>query len=189
MVRDGCNYFLFWAIFCHFTSLTAQKIKVFKKEKKPLEISWFYIVIPKIMSRWCTVREKWCALNRRTGRQTGGQKKWHVEVRAPLKNKEIQPSLPLIKNTKEIRLCQSHPLSFLADIILKKFLKVNVNILQVCYSGIRQKHFQTENYKEFCYMIKKLIIDYHLYVWKYQNLHLSQILTINNRNRFNTRWP
>ena len=36
-------------------------------------------------------------------------------------------SLPypfLIKNTKEIRLCQNHPLPFLADIICKQSLKV-----------------------------------------------------------------
>ena len=33
--HDGCNfYFLFWAIFCTFTPLTAQKIKITKKWKK-----------------------------------------------------------------------------------------------------------------------------------------------------------
>ena len=34
MVRDRCNYFSFWAIFCPFTPLTAQKIKILKKVKK-----------------------------------------------------------------------------------------------------------------------------------------------------------
>ena len=35
MVRDGCNcHFSFWAIFCLFTPLTAQKIKFSKKFKK-----------------------------------------------------------------------------------------------------------------------------------------------------------
>ena len=34
IVRDGCNYFSFWAIFCPFTLLTAQKIKIKKKQKK-----------------------------------------------------------------------------------------------------------------------------------------------------------
>ena len=35
MPHDGCNfYFLFWAIFCPFTPLTAQKNKIFKKLKK-----------------------------------------------------------------------------------------------------------------------------------------------------------
>ena len=34
MVCDGCNYFSFWAIFCPFTSLTAQKIKIFENMKK-----------------------------------------------------------------------------------------------------------------------------------------------------------
>ena len=33
--RDRCNcYFSFWAIFCPFTPLTAQKIKILKNEKK-----------------------------------------------------------------------------------------------------------------------------------------------------------
>ena len=38
MVHDRCNYFLFWAIFCPFTPLIAQKIKILKKWKKTLEI-------------------------------------------------------------------------------------------------------------------------------------------------------
>ena len=34
MVHDRCNcYFSFWAIFCPFTLLTAQKIKILKKKK------------------------------------------------------------------------------------------------------------------------------------------------------------
>ena len=60
MVRDGCNYFSFWAIFCHFIPLTAQKIKIKKKAKKQQEISSFYICVPKIMIGWCTVPEIWC---------------------------------------------------------------------------------------------------------------------------------
>ena len=61
MPRDRCNYFSFWTIFCPFTPLTAQKIKILKKWKKHLEISSFYICVPKIMIRWCTVPEIWCA--------------------------------------------------------------------------------------------------------------------------------
>ena len=34
MVHDKCNYFLFRAIFCPFTPLTARKIKILKKWKK-----------------------------------------------------------------------------------------------------------------------------------------------------------
>ena len=35
MARDGCNcYFSFWVIFCPFTPLTAQKMKIKKKWKK-----------------------------------------------------------------------------------------------------------------------------------------------------------
>ena len=82
MAHDGCNcYFSFWAIFCPFTPLTAQKMKISKKWKKHLEISSFYTCVPKIMIRWCTVHKKWCATDRRTDRW----KKWHIEVGAPPK--------------------------------------------------------------------------------------------------------
>ena len=37
MVRDRCNYFSFWAIFCHLPPLTAQKIK-FQGKKN----TWIY---------------------------------------------------------------------------------------------------------------------------------------------------
>ena len=37
MARDGCNcYFSFWVVFCPFTLLTAQKMKISKKWKKHL---------------------------------------------------------------------------------------------------------------------------------------------------------
>ena len=55
MVRDRWNhYFSFWAIFCPFTPLTAQTIKVKKKREKCMEISSFYTCVPKIMIRSCT---------------------------------------------------------------------------------------------------------------------------------------
>ena len=83
MVRDRCNcYFSFWAIFCPFTPLTAQKIKILKKWKKHLEISSFYISVPKIMTRWCTIPGICCV----TDRQTDRQKKWHIEVGVSPKN-------------------------------------------------------------------------------------------------------
>ena len=44
-------YLSFWAIFCPFTPLTVQKIKISKKRKKHLEISSFYTCVPKIMIR------------------------------------------------------------------------------------------------------------------------------------------
>ena len=40
VVRDRCNcYFSFWAIFCPFTPITAQKMKIFKNEKNT---SWYH---------------------------------------------------------------------------------------------------------------------------------------------------
>ena len=51
-----------------------KKSKWEKNEKKKLlEISSFYTYIPKIMIRWCTVPEKWCA----TDRQMDRWKKWY----------------------------------------------------------------------------------------------------------------
>ena len=38
MACDECNYFSFWAIFCPFTTLTAQKIEISEKWKKCLDI-------------------------------------------------------------------------------------------------------------------------------------------------------
>ena len=61
MACDRCNcYFSFWAIFCPFTPLTAQKIKILKKWKKHLEISSFYNSVPKIMIICYTAPEIWC---------------------------------------------------------------------------------------------------------------------------------
>ena len=73
MAHDGCNcYFSFWAIFSPFTPLTTWKIKIFKKWKKHLEISSFYIGVTKIIIRWCLVPEIWCATDGRTDGQTDG---------------------------------------------------------------------------------------------------------------------
>ena len=59
MVCAGCNcYFSFWTIFYHFTPLTAQKMKISKKWKKHLEIS-FCTSVPKIMFIGYTVPEIW----------------------------------------------------------------------------------------------------------------------------------
>ena len=61
MVRYRCNgCFSFWAIFCAFTPLTAKKIKILKSWTKGKEISSFYIRVPQIIIRWCTVPEIWC---------------------------------------------------------------------------------------------------------------------------------
>ena len=96
MAHNGFNYyFSFWAIFCPFTPLTAQKSKFWKKWKKSLEISSFYICVPKIM-----IYGFWDML---CDRQMDGQKKWHIEVGAPPKNNF---SKHLIKN--EITLYIEH---------------------------------------------------------------------------------
>ena len=91
MVRDRCNwYFSFWAIFCIFTPLTAQKIKSLKKWKKLLEISSFYICAPKIKIRWCTVPEICCTTDRWTDGRT---EKVTYEVGAPPKKWDENQSI------------------------------------------------------------------------------------------------
>ena len=46
MECNGQNFLSFWTIFCPFTSLTTQKIKILKKWKKCLEILSFYTCVP-----------------------------------------------------------------------------------------------------------------------------------------------
>ena len=46
----------FWAIFCPFSPLTTRKIKILKKWKKCLEIS-FYRCLPQVTITWCMVPE------------------------------------------------------------------------------------------------------------------------------------
>ena len=78
---DGYNsYFSFWAIFCTFSPLTTQNIKVFKKWKKCLETSQFYTCVPKVMVTWCTVPEIRCTTD---GWKDG---KSDIEVGGPPKN-------------------------------------------------------------------------------------------------------
>ena len=59
----GRIFFSFWTIFCSFTPLAAQKVKILKKWKNDLEISSFYNSVPKIMIICCIVPEIWRVAN------------------------------------------------------------------------------------------------------------------------------
>ena len=79
MACDGCNYyFSFWAIFCPFTPLTAQKIKILKEWN--LEISSFYTCVPKIMIWWCNIPEKWCTTDGRMDGQTDEKSDTYLKI-------------------------------------------------------------------------------------------------------------
>ena len=83
---DRCNcYFSFRAIFC--PTATQKNQTFFKnwKKKTPgdMEISSFYTCAPKIMIRWYTILEIWCATDGWTDGQIDGCTKWHIEVSAP----------------------------------------------------------------------------------------------------------
>ena len=64
MALDRYNfYFSVWAIFYPFIPQQPKRSKLKKKKRKKqrLEISLFYIYVPKIMIKWRTVPEIWCA--------------------------------------------------------------------------------------------------------------------------------
>ena len=82
MEWDKQDFLSFWVIFCPFTPVTAQKIKVSKKWKTCLEIPLFYNCVPKIIIRWYAVPEIWCTMDG----QTDERKKWLIEVGAPPEN-------------------------------------------------------------------------------------------------------
>ena len=75
MARDRCNcYFSFWAIFCSFNPLTAQKIKRKKKKKNPVRYHHFTHVYQKLRSDdACFLRYDAQQTDRRTDRQMDGQ--------------------------------------------------------------------------------------------------------------------
>ena len=87
-VNDGQNFLSFWTVFCPFTPLTTQKMKktlghtIILHKCTINEISSFYVCVPKIMIRWCTIRKKWCAMDGRTD----GRNKRQIEVGAPPEN-------------------------------------------------------------------------------------------------------
>ena len=64
MVREGCNYFSFFALSPTFDlplpPLVAQKMKISTKWKEPMEISSFYTSVSKTMIICYTVPEIWC---------------------------------------------------------------------------------------------------------------------------------
>ena len=62
MVRDRCNYFSFWAIFCPFTPNSPTNENSKKMKKTPGILS-FYTSEPKIMIMWYTVPEICCVRN------------------------------------------------------------------------------------------------------------------------------
>ena len=85
--RNGCNFCFSWcAIFCPFTPVKTQKIKIKKKKKKKsLDISSFYISVPKVIITWCMVPEIWCVKDGRTdgwmdGRMDGWTGGWTEKV-------------------------------------------------------------------------------------------------------------
>ena len=55
-----------FGLFFALLPLNSPKNQNFKKMKQRLEISSFYICVPKIMIRWCTIPEIWCVVDGQT---------------------------------------------------------------------------------------------------------------------------
>ena len=90
MAHDLCNfYFSFWAIFCPFTLLTAQKIKMSKNENKD---AWRYHFTNVYQKLWLDdvrfLRYGVLQMDGQTDGRTNGRKSWHMEVGAPCKKYE-----------------------------------------------------------------------------------------------------
>ena len=83
MARKGCNcYFSFWAIFCPFTSLTAQKIKISKKKKKEKNAWRYYLFTHVYQKLWLDDARFLRNGAWRTEGRTDGQKKVpHVKMK------------------------------------------------------------------------------------------------------------
>ena len=58
--------------------LTARKIKISKNWRRYLEVLSSYASVQKLMIRWCTVPEIWCAADAWADGRTDGRKKWHI---------------------------------------------------------------------------------------------------------------
>ena len=84
MACDRYNFhFSFWAIFCPFTPLTTQEIKLLKREKNASKYHHCSHVFQKLWSH-----DVWFlryGVQQMIG-QTEGWKKWHIVVGAPPKN-------------------------------------------------------------------------------------------------------
>ena len=76
MEQNRHNFLSLWTMFSPFTPLTTQRIKIFKKWKKSLEISSFYTCASEIMitccSSWDVVHNE--QMDEKTDRQTKGSK-------------------------------------------------------------------------------------------------------------------
>ena len=57
MKRDKQNFLSFWTLFCPFTPLTTQKIKILKNWKKHMKILSFYTCMAYMTIIWCMVPE------------------------------------------------------------------------------------------------------------------------------------
>ena len=64
MEHDKQNFLSFWTVFCPFTPLWIQKIKILKKWKKHLKILSFYKWVSYMPIIWCIVPEIWSATDR-----------------------------------------------------------------------------------------------------------------------------
>ena len=64
MERSRQTLWLFWALFCPFTPLWTQKIKILEKWTIHLKILSFYKCVPWMTVTWCMVPEIWNATDR-----------------------------------------------------------------------------------------------------------------------------
>ena len=72
-----------FGLFLPFYPPNSTKNQNLKKWKKPLGILSFYICVPKIMIRWCTVPEIWYVTNRWMDGKSDIQRRWVPHLKRP----------------------------------------------------------------------------------------------------------
>ena len=110
--------------------------------KKHLEISSFYISVPKITIRWCTVPEIWCA----TDGQTDRWKKWHIEVGAPPKKHASFILYIKFWEGTFVKCYDTATSSFISGCLTSVFISTDIifyNFLELC-SALADKRFSSQ---------------------------------------------
>ena len=99
MEHNGHNFLSFWTIFCPFTTLTTQKIKILKKGKKP----WRYYHFTHVFDKWQKFLSFWTLFHPLTPLTT-----WKIKILKKWKKQNKKQTNKQTKTPREITMCTIH---------------------------------------------------------------------------------
>ena len=148
--------------------------------------------VPKIMFRWCTVPEIWCATDGQTDEQMAGQEKWHIEVGAPPNKKPLHitqfkwkipqtTEKPVNKSALNI----TWLVSLYHNSALKIIFKQTTNQLLKCYIYLKLIF----NFHQMCYIQNLKRIKIFFYWFSHQAQFNQRRLGINLEKRWEELFP